>query len=696
MSSKDQALVLGIDTGGTYTDGVLLDYTSRRVLASHKSLTTKWDFSIGIEQVIENIHLDDPAAIKMVSISTTLATNAIAEGKGKRAALFLIGYDPDLIASFKMEAQFATPNFYYFAGGHDLYGNEQAPLDLPGILAKVTGIKDQVDAIAVSSYFSPLNPEHELRAYNAIAGVCDLPIVLGHQLSTKLGSIERATTAALNASLLAVLQDFIIAVRRAMERRKIDAPLMVVRGDGTLMSDEFAARSPVETIHSGPAASAIGGRFISGLDDALVLDIGGTTTDIALVQSGQVAISEQGATVGDYKTAVKAANLLSIGIGGDSHIRVEREKEICIGPGRVTPLSYLACQYPAVTQRIKALSMRSWAQSAPDWLEYWFLLRDPGSGGSGTGGSGRGGSGTGGSGTGGSGTGGSGTGGSQTRPYSARQQELIELLRRGPLPVAEIVQKLGLIHLSQLGAEELLRQEIIARSGLTPTDLLHVEGRYTPWHVESATLALKIFSRYLFLEPEDVIHSVWTRMTESILRAVITFLTGQKFRDLTLRETDIGQWFFHNSLYQEHPHLETFFHLRHPIIGIGAPASIFLKEVSAALHTDLVTPEFHQVANAVGAVAGSVMVAEELLVYPRLSNSGLDVIGYYLQAGEERQEYEELDRALRRAREIAQERAHSAALRSGADNPQVSLTETADGIDTYRIRAQALGNPRLG
>jgi hypothetical protein len=223
-----------------------------------------------------------------------------------------------------------------------------------------------------------------------------------------------------------------------------------------------------------------------------------------------------------------------------------------------------------------------------------------------------------------------------------------------------------------------------------------VEGRYTPWHVESATLALKIFSRYLFLEPEDVIHSVWTRMTESILRAVITFLTGQKFHDLTLRETDIGQWFFHNSLYQEHPHLETFFHLRHPIIGIGAPASIFLKEVSAALHTDLVTPEFHQVANAVGAVAGSVMVAEELLVYPRLSNSGLDVIGYYLQAGEERQEYEELDRALRRAREIAQERAHSAALRSGADNPQVSLTETADGIDTYRIRAQALGNPRLG
>jgi hypothetical protein len=125
--------------------------------------------------------------------------------------------------------------------------------------------------------------------------------VLGHQLSTKLGSVERATTAALNASLLAVLQDFVVAVQRAMERRQIDAPLMVVRGDGTLMSDEFAARTPVETIHSGPAASAIGGRFLSRLDDALIVDVGGTTTDIALIEDGQVTVSEEGATVGSTR-----------------------------------------------------------------------------------------------------------------------------------------------------------------------------------------------------------------------------------------------------------------------------------------------------------------------------------------------------------------------------------------------------------
>ena len=234
------------------------------------------------------------------------------------------------------------PTTFFSTAAMISMAGRKRPLDLPAILAKVNEIKDQVDAIAISSYFSPLNPEHENRADKAISSVCDLPVVLGHQLSTKLGSVERATTAALNASLLAVLQDFVIAVRRAMERRQIDAPLMVVRGDGTLMSDEFAARTPVETIHSGPAASAIGGRFLSRLDDALIVDVGGTTTDIALIEDGQVTVSEEGATVGDYKTSVKAANLLSIALGGDSHITWGHKKEIDIGPERVTPLAYLA------------------------------------------------------------------------------------------------------------------------------------------------------------------------------------------------------------------------------------------------------------------------------------------------------------------------------------------------------------------
>jgi len=474
--------------------------------------------------------------------------------------------------------------------------------------------------------------------------------------------VERATTAALNASLLAVLQDFIIAVRRAMERRGIEAPLMVVRGDGTLMSDEFAARSPVETIHSGPAASAIGGRFLSRTDNALVVDVGGTTTDLALIQNGEVTISETGASVSGYKTSVKAANLLSIGLGGDSHITLDRENNITIGPERVVPLAYLAQQYPNIRIRLKSLTQKTWPAPNPKWLEHWFLLREP------------------------------------RNPQvlkTNQEKELVKLLKDSPKAIPEILEALGLFHLNQLGAEQLIRQEIIGKAGLTPTDLLHVDGRYKLWDTESSQYGLKILSNYLNWESQGLTEFIWSQTIEKIVKAIVEFLSEKQIPPLKNYAQEFGPWVFHNSLYQEHPHLETHIRLRSPMIGIGAPAEIMLAEVAKRLHTELILPDHFYVANAVGAIAGSVMVSEEILVYPHLSPSGLDVIGYYVQARDNREEYEELDDALKYARDLSQERALSAALRSGADNPQMIVEELSDGLDTYRIRAQAVGNPRL-
>jgi N-methylhydantoinase A/oxoprolinase/acetone carboxylase beta subunit len=188
--------------------------------------------------------------------------------------------------------------------------------------------------------------------------------------------------------------------------------------------------------------------------------VGGTTTDIALIQNGQVAISEQGATVAGYKTSVGAANLLSIGLGCDSHITLDRKKVLCIGPERVVPLAYLSACYPQVHNRLKALARRSWTQSTPDWLEHWYLIREPQD---------------------------------PSLLGNARERELVELLRQGPIPVPEILENLQLLHIAQLGADELIRQEIIGKSGLTPTDLLHAEGRYSPWYGEASEMALQFF-----------------------------------------------------------------------------------------------------------------------------------------------------------------------------------------------------------
>lgn len=661
---KDQtnSLVLGIDTGGTYTDGVLLEYHSRRVLSAHKSLTTKHDFSIGIERVMQAIQIENPSAIRMVAISTTLATNAIAEGKGKRAALFLIGYDPDLLASFQMEKRLATPHYYFFAGGHDLYGQEKEALDLDGIQRTASEVKSEVEAIAISAYFSPLNPDHENRARAAVAEVCNLPVVLGHQLSTKLGSIERATTAVINASLLGILQNFIVAVHKAMEQRGITAPLMIVRGDGTLMSAEEAMRSPIETIHSGPAASAIGGRFLSGLENALVLDVGGTTTDLALLQDGQVTVSEQGATVANYKTAVRAANLFSIGMGGDSRIHIEREKEIRLGPQRVTPLSYLAEQYPEIQARLKALAAQPRHHLTPRHAEYWFLQRHP----------------------------------DDRLLKSPRQRQIVAILRKGPCAITDLLQQLNLLHENQANVDDLLQQEIIGCAGLTPTDLLHVDGRYAPWNREAAQYALQIFCRSLNLKPDKFMAVIWKIATETIVQAILSFLTQQCIPNNEAEKDSFGRWVLENSLHPSHAHLEISIRLKAPIIGIGAPAEVFLREAAALFHTELILPDNYHVANAIGAVAGSVMSEETCLVYPRLSSQGLEAIGYFAQNGTGRYAFESLGEALNRARALAQERAVQAVLRAGASNPQVRIEEVREGLDTYRIHVKAFGNPRLG
>jgi N-methylhydantoinase A/oxoprolinase/acetone carboxylase beta subunit len=157
----------------------------------------------------------------------------------------------------------------------------------------------------------------------------------------------------------------------------------------------------------------------------------------------------------------------------------------------------------------------------------------------------------------------------------------------------------------------------------------------------------------------------------------------------------MGRWFFHNSLQAAHPHLETTIRLKVPIIGIGAPAKIFLERVADIFHTELILPPYYWVANAVGAVAGSVMVSEEALVYARLSEDQSEVVGYYVQTSEGRTYYESLEEALGYARQRVRTLAWEGAVRAGAHSPQVTLEEVEDGLDTYRIRARAMGTPRL-
>lgn len=653
--------VVGIDTGGTYTDGVLMDYRTRRVVASGKTLTTRANLADGVIGVLKMLHIENPANVKLVGISSTLATNSIAEGKAREVGLVLIGYDPDLIASYGLAANFSTQRFAYFDGGHNAQGSENAPLDLAGIREWVEQNRDKVDAFAVSSYFSPLNPSHEEAVFQAIQEICDLPVVLGHQLSTQIDSIKRATTACLNASLVAVMQEFIAAVQDSLKDQNINAPLMIVKGDGSLMPHAEAAEKPVETILSGPAASAIGGLFFSRHGNALMIDVGGTTTDMALIQDSQMTITDEGARVGDIKTAVKAARIRTACVGCDSRISFGQGGRVQVGPDRVVPLARLAAQHENVKKTIADLAQKPSSTWSQNDLDYWFLHKpiDPEAAGI----------------------------------TDSKHIALIRMLNEAPQSLTQILSHLGVYHAVQLNADSLIRQGLIEQATLTPTDLLHVNGQMDVWEVATARRAVacacEIHGKHAKVFVAETLEFIIATMVEE----AIVFLARQE-EDTDLPETvdgSWGRWMLDEAISGKNEYISVNVASRFPVIGIGAPAGIFVKKVAESLKAPFVLPEHAHVANAAGAVAGSVMADKEALVYVQEIDGAHTHI---VQMGGQRKNFSEYEEAFAYAKKQVQALAVENAEASGAVSPQVSVRIKTEGA-IERVQARAVGNPRL-
>jgi N-methylhydantoinase A/oxoprolinase/acetone carboxylase beta subunit len=518
-----------------------------------------------------------------------------------------------------------------------------------------------MDALAVSGYFSPLNPSHEERALAMIRKMYSLPVVLGHQLSSKLDSIKRATTACLNASLVAVMQEFIEAVRNSLSDRGIQAPLMIVKGDGSLIPYTVAVQRPVETVLSGPAASAIGGRFLSGQGSALVIDVGGTTTDLALMDDFKMTISEDGARVGAFETSVKAARIRTAGIGCDSRICFESGGNIRVGPKRVVPLSRLASRFPRVEAEICSLRKKPDLDRRATDIEYWFLYKevDP----------------------------------EAPNTGNVQHSKLVTLLRNGPLNLTKILNQMEVYHPLQMNADPLLRQGVIEQATLTPTDLLHVNGQMDTWCVEAARQAVEYACTLHANNPRNFVEETINLMVASMLEEAIVFL-GRQVEDDNLPDRvdgSWGEWLVREAITGNNSYLQVTIASRYPIIGIGAPAEIFIKRVAELLHTQFILPNHAPVGNAVGAVAGSVIVEKEAIVYPRESRGACI---YVVQIEGENTDFLEDEDAIDYAEQSVTNLAQAGAVAAGAATPHVMVEKSVEG-NLQRIVARGIGNPKL-
>ena len=661
--------LLGFDTGGTYTDAVLFDPVRGIVAAAAKALTTKQDLAIGLrgamEAVLRQLPVDD---IGFVSLSTTLATNAIVEGQGSPICLLLLGYEPSALDRAGLRRALGHDPVCFIGGGHTATGDEQTQLDLPALEAAVHTHGPNVAAFAVSGFFSVRNPAHELAARDLIGRLTGKPVSCGHELTSKLDAPRRALTTALNARLIPQLQQLIRAVEGLLAEKGVRAPLMVVKGDGSLVSADFALARPVETILSGPAASVVGARYLAGEEDVVVADMGGTTTDIALLSGGLPVLDREGAFVAGWRTMVEAVAVHTYGLGGDSEVHRDGNG-ILVGPRRLVPLSLLCRQHPAMLEVL--CSQHRAARLAPRAGR--FALRNRSLD-----------------------TGANSLPSSQARVWSA--------LAEGPVPLTDLAGG----YAAAKAIERLVDLGLVIVSGFTPSDAAHVLGLHREWSQEAARLGAELWIREdeAAARPADPGAAVFAGR---VIEAAI-LQSGRAIVDAALATVDdsglaaggpLGRLLVDRALGRAGVAgslLTINISLGRPLVAIGAPVGSYYPEVASRLGTRLVIPPHAGVCNAVGAVAGGIVQSVSALI--TAPNEGL----FRVHLPVANADFTDLERAAEHALAEASILAASKARTAGAADIELhhrradNMHRDPSGLQIFiesRIDVIAFGRPRI-
>jgi N-methylhydantoinase A/oxoprolinase/acetone carboxylase beta subunit len=320
-------LHLGVDVGGTNTDAVIIG--RRGALIAKAKVPTGSDVRRAIERAIRLALSESdarPDQIRRVMLGTTQAANAILERRGlQKVGVIRLGYPlttalPPL-ATWPADLRAAVSvGETVVAGGSDYDGAELGRLDRDAVARFAASIGDAFEAVAITGVFSPVSADHELEAAEIVRReIGAVNICLSHEIGT-LGLIERENATVLNAALTGVVTAITEALEDGLTRHGLQADMYLAQNDGTLVALEAALRFPILTIASGPANSMRGAAFLSGEEEAVVIDVGGTTADIGVLVRGFPSDSLSPVTVGDVETNFRMPEILSLRIGGGTRI----------------------------------------------------------------------------------------------------------------------------------------------------------------------------------------------------------------------------------------------------------------------------------------------------------------------------------------------------------------------------------------
>jgi len=565
---------LGIDAGGTYTDAVIYDLSETKLLAKKKALTTQWNFTEGIDNALAGLDPGLFGSINVVALSTTLATNAIVENKGQKVGLLFmppygmfepedISYEPKALVSGQLE----------------ITGESIDPVDESEIIRIAGQMVRQfkVKAFAVSGFASVINPEHELEVKRILKRETGLDVSCGHELSDILNFRTRAYTAIMNGRIIPLLTRLVSDIQKVLLRFKIQAPVVVVRGDGTLMSSEAALERPVETILSGPAASVAGAQHLTEKRNAVVVDMGGTTTDTAMIRNGQVDTNESGSYVGGHKTHVRALKIRTLGLGGDSFIAWNRGR-LNIGPERVVSMAWLGAHTAGVDQALDYYQNNP-ALYQNDTNRLQLLIRQ---------------------------------GPRESLQLTDEENEILRLLKERTYGMQELAECIGMSYWSSTIISRLEAHHLVQRCGFTPTDMLNCRGEVSLWDTNASTRLCGMLSRAIGKSPEEMINELKREIVKRFALVVFKRQLDEEIDPERLEDCSICQALIRNMFGESRSGFSLDLDMHNPIIGIGTPVHLFLEEAASLLGAQAVLPDHADVANAVGAVTSKVVIRRQV------------------------------------------------------------------------------------
>ncbi len=653
---------IGIDTGGTCTDGVLYDMEGERILSVAKTPTTKEDLSIGIGRTLDLLNQELLAESCMVSLSTTLATNACVEGKGGRGKLIFLGMDDRTVK--ELGAAYGLPvddTLIFIECKETLRGEILHEPDWQQVKEQLRAALSDCQAVGIVELFADGTGAALEKKTRQIVEELGLPTVCGYELFAEKNVIGRGAGALLNARLIFVIAEFLQAVKDALRRRGLSIPMVIVRSDGSLMSEHFSLRRPIETLLCGPVASVMGAAKLHQVKDGVIVDMGGTTTDISLIKNGVPLRCQGGITVGDWKIYLNGMYVDTFGLGGDSEVILQNDGSLTLGSRRIMPISMAAARYPSLLawcrrKREAKVAVNSWRQ------HLYVGLKDI----------------------------------SADLSYTVFERRVAKALFANPLDLA-LLEETHQISLMPSQLKRLIEEGVVIRCGITPTDAMHVLGDYNGYETQAAVDAIAVLAR--LCGEDDVCAAdstdrcpngcitqsrrIYKLVEKKLYCGIARVLLWDKYPRLKQAGVNPGLEYLVEQLYEEaaaqqkQPQaVQLALTCEVPLVGVGGPIGVFLQEVAALFHTKALLKEHSHVANALGAIVGNVEVCMTFQLLPQGVLGAVQVVGsgVSLLAAD-------LDRARQLAAEEGRRLARAEAVRRGANEKKLVYRVESDPVE---------------